>query len=101
VGTGQEGSRPVAPPYRIEIKQTARKTLASFPRAIQKRIQVKIDELAWNPRPPGAKQLKGPEGFLRIRIGEYRVVYSVKKDMLIILVIRIVHRREAYRLPIA
>ena len=64
-------------------------------------MQIKIDELAENPRPAGLKKLKGPAGFLRIRVGDYRVIYCVHDDVLIVLVVRIAHRREAYRLPIA
>jgi mRNA interferase RelE/StbE len=101
VGTGEEGPRPVALSYRIEIKQSARKALKALPRAMQKRVQIRIDELAWNPWPRDVKQLKGPEGFLRIRVGGYRVIYSVQDDVLIVLVIRVAHRRDAYRLPIA
>jgi mRNA interferase RelE/StbE len=101
VGTGKEEPRPVAPPYRIEIKSSARKALASLPRPMQRRVQARIDELARNPRPIGVKQLKGPEAFLRIRVGDYRVVYAVHDDVLVVLVIRIAHRREAYRPPIA
>ena len=100
MGTGQEGPRPVALPYRIEIKQSARKALAALPRTMQRRVQIRIDGLARNLRPTGVKQLKGPEGFLRIRVGDYRVVYCVQNEVLTVLVVRIAHRREAYRLPI-
>jgi mRNA interferase RelE/StbE len=57
--------------------------------------------LAGNPRPFGVKQLKGPEGFLRIRVGDYRVIYQVLEGVLTILVVRVAHRREAYRSPLA
>jgi mRNA interferase RelE/StbE len=101
LGPGEEGPRPVVPPYRIEIKLSARKALAALPRPAQRRVQAKIDSLATNPRPAGVKQLKGPERFLRIRVGDYHVIYQVLEGVLVVLVIRIAHRRDAYRLPIA
>lgn len=83
--------------YRVEIKESARKALADLPKADQKRIQVKIDALGEVPRPHGVKKVKGPEGFLRIRVGDYRVIYLVQDQVLLVLVVRISHRREAYR----
>ena len=83
--------------YRIQIKESASKALAALPQVDQKRIQRKIDALADAPRPHGVKKVHGPEGFLRIRVGDYRVVYLVQDEVLIVLVVRIAHRREAYR----
>lgn len=101
MGPGEERPRPVVPPYRIEIKLSARKALAALPLPAQRRVQTKIDGLATNPRPTGVKQLKGPERFLRVRVGDYRIIYQVLERVLVVLVIRIAHRRDAYRLPIA
>ena len=55
-----------------------------------------IDKLALVPRPPGCKKLKGRDAY-RIRIGEYRVIYEIHDDVLIVLIIRVAHRREAYK----
>jgi mRNA interferase RelE/StbE len=84
--------------YQIKILPTARKELASLPKAIRARIARKIDSLQTNPSPQGVKLLKGKgrEAY-RLRVGDYRILYQVKKDILTILVIKIGHRREVYR----
>ena len=56
-----------------------------------------IGALANDPRPSGCIQLKGGDGELRIRVGDYRVIYDVQADELAILVLRVEHRREVYR----
>ncbi|MCD4726205.1 MAG: type II toxin-antitoxin system RelE/ParE family toxin, partial [Pirellulales bacterium] len=53
--------------------------------------------LAKNPRPAGAKMLAGPNRFLRVRVGDYRIIYRVEDDRLVVLVVRVGHRREVYR----
>jgi mRNA interferase RelE/StbE len=83
--------------YAIEFKPSAAKALASIPRADQVRIRAKIDALADEPRPHGVVRLRGPEGFLRLRAGDYRIVYAVHDDVLLVLVVRVAHRREVYR----
>ena len=83
--------------YEIILQPSAARELRKLPKEIQKRIGKKIDELANNPRPPDARALTGSEGLLRIRAGDYRIVYTVKDQVLIILVVRIGHRRDIYR----
>ncbi len=83
--------------YQIVFSPTAYRQLEDIPKADQRRIREKIDRLSTNPRPPGAKLLKGGPGLLRIRVGDYRVIYKVEDDRLIVLVIRIGHRSEVYR----
>jgi mRNA interferase RelE/StbE len=84
-------------PYRIEFTPAARKSFLSLPRDIQRRIQRKVDGLAVNPRPPGMEVLTDGEGRARIRVGDYRVVYRIHDDVLLVLVVRVGHRREVYR----
>jgi mRNA interferase RelE/StbE len=84
--------------YQIKILPTAEKELASLPKAIRIRIGKKIDSLQTNPTPQGVKLLKGKEReAYRVRVGDYRILYQIKKDILTVLVIRIGHRREVYR----
>ena len=84
--------------YRIKILPTAQKELASLPKGIRIRIAKKIDSLQTNPTPQGVKLLKGREReAYRVRVGDYRILYQVKKDILTVLVIKIGHRREVYR----
>ena len=82
--------------YSIEVAPSARKALRKLPLPMRRRIQIAIDELADNPFPPGVKKLHGDQAY-RIRVGDYRVIYDVEHRRLIILVIRIGHRREVYR----
>lgn len=83
--------------YKIEFKPAALRSFSSLPKPIKKQIAKKIDVLANNPRPPGVKKLSGSESRYRIRSGEYRVVYEIRDNLLLILVVRIGHRREVYR----
>ncbi len=63
----------------------------------RRRIQATIDTLATNPRPPAATRLVGGAGEWRVRTGDYRVVYEIHDDVLLILVLRMGHRRDVYR----
>lgn len=83
--------------YRIEVRPRAEKELAALPRDAQRRIVRAIDGLAEDPRPAGCVALRGGEGLFRIRVGVYRVVYLVEDDRLVVLVVRVGHRREVYR----
>lgn len=85
--------------YQVSLQPTALRELATLPIAVQRRIGRAIDALAIDPRPRGSKQLVGrpTERIWRIRVGDYRVLYDIRDAELIVLVIRIGHRREVYR----
>lgn len=83
--------------YQIEFLKTAQKELLKLPQDVQRRIAAKIDALAMDPYPPDSKRLKNGNGRLRIRVGDYRVIYRLEEDRLVILVIKIGHRRDVYR----
>jgi len=83
--------------YRIEVKPSAARALAKLPRPAQRRIARKIDALADGPRPEGAEKLKGANDLHSIRVGDYRVIYQIRDDVLLVLVVRIGHRRDVYR----
>ncbi|MDD5306261.1 MAG: type II toxin-antitoxin system RelE/ParE family toxin [Deltaproteobacteria bacterium] len=83
--------------YRVQIKESALKALKRLPRPIHVRAWEAISDLADDPRPRGCRKLAGEEDLWRIRIGNYRVVYQVLDAVLIVLVVRIAHRREVYR----
>jgi mRNA interferase RelE/StbE len=83
--------------YRIRFKASAARQLEGLDGAVRTRIDRKIDELAENPRPPGAKKLKGSSELWRVRAGDHRVVYSIQDDVLLVLVVKIGHRRDIYR----
>ncbi len=84
--------------YEVEISESAEKSLEKIPKKDRHKILEKIDALEQEPAPAGSIKLKGyKEVLYRIRCGDYRVVYSIKQDILIILVVEIGHRREIYR----
>ena len=83
--------------YNVEIARRAVKAIAQLQRADQQRVRAAIDLLADEPRPPGCVALVGEEPVYRVRVGDYRIVYEVIDDRLVIQVVRVAHRREAYR----
>ena len=83
--------------YRILISKSAEKDLRRLSIGVFKRIAPKIDQLAENPKPSGCKKLKGSDQNLwRIRIGDYRVIYSIEVDIKVIDIRRVRHRKDVY-----
>ena len=83
-------------PYSTKIKDSAKKALSRIAKSDRIRIVSAIDRLAQEPEI--GKPLQGEHsGLRRIRVGDYRVVYQVDRDALLVLVVRIGHRREVYR----
>lgn len=83
--------------YRIEWKSSALKELKRIDRTIIPKIVDTIQSLATDPRPSGVRKLKGSERSYRIRVADYRIVYEVIDDILLILIIRVRHRKNVYR----
>lgn len=83
--------------YRVEIARRALKSIAAFPRKEQQRVRAAIDLLADNPRPPGCVAMVGEPHAYRVRTGDYRIVYEVFDDRLLVQVVRVGHRRDVYR----
>ena len=83
--------------YQIEIKSSASRELEKLPQQIIPRIVEAIKELAENPYSQGVKKLTGFDRTYRIRVGDYRILYNIYQDKLIIEIIRIRHRKDAYR----
>lgn len=83
-------------PYQILLSWSAEKFLNELPRNIYVKISHSIDMLAENPRPHGCKKLKGNRDEWRIRIGDYRVLYSINDDIVTIEIVRIGHREDVY-----
>ena len=84
-------------PYRVEIARRAVKVLATLPRGEQQRIRAAIELLAATARPPGCVAIAGETSAYRVRVGDHRVIYEVRDEVLLIQVVRIGHRREVYR----
>jgi len=84
--------------YRIELTRRVAKELEQLPKPIQKRVARWLDVLAVDPRCEGSKQLEGKKHLRRVHAGrDYVIVYTVLEDVVVVLVVRIAHRREAYR----
>lgn len=83
--------------YNVAIARRAIKSIAGLPRNQQRRIRAAIDLLAEEPRPPNCVALTGEESVYRVRVGDYRIIYEVIDDRLVIHVIRVGHRRDVYR----
>jgi len=86
------------PEYTITFAQSARKELERLSANVVSRIFPKIEALARNPRPPGCRKLRGFENLWRIRIGDHRVIYQVFDDEMVVDVVAVRHRSQAYRL---
>ena len=83
--------------YRVVLRRSAARDLASLEQPILRRVTRAISGLADDPRPHGAKLLTGPDRIWRLRVGDYRILYWLGDDVVQVLVIRIRHRRDAYR----
>lgn len=83
--------------YQVKWKRSALKELKSLDQIMIKRILAAVQSLCNNPFPSGMRKLVGAEHTYRIRVGDYRVVYSVVKNELTLEVLRVGHRREGYR----
>lgn len=83
--------------YAIEVKPAFEKDFDALPKDVRRRVTTKIDALAEKPRPHGVEKLAGEDELYRIRIGEYRVVYQIRDKVLVVLLVRVRHRREVYR----
>jgi mRNA interferase RelE/StbE len=85
------------PSYRVVFTASAERELKKLPSDVITRILSRIQSLASNPCPAGCKKLQGGDREWRIRVGDYRVVYTIDDRKLQIEVTRIRHRREAYQ----
>ena len=83
--------------YTILFQPAARRELAGVQRREQTRLMAAIESLAENPHPPGCAKMSGFTDIWRIRVGDFRIVYRIVDQRLIVEVIRIGHRREVYR----
>jgi len=83
--------------YKVQFKPSAEKHFAKLAKVEQVKIFNAIELLAENPRPHGVKKLKSHSDLYRIRVGAYRVIYSIGNKLLLITVVKIGHRRDIYK----
>jgi mRNA interferase RelE/StbE len=82
--------------YQVVFAQSARKELQRLPREVAQRILARINQLRTNPRPAGSIKLTGSKDLWRVRSGDYRVVYRVDDGALLVEIMVVRHRRDAY-----
>jgi mRNA interferase RelE/StbE len=83
--------------YRIEVAPAAARQFKKLPRDVQVRFSRRIDALAGRPRHDGVKKLEGEASLYRIRVGDYRVIYTIQDKLLLILVLILGKRADVYR----
>jgi mRNA interferase RelE/StbE len=83
--------------YRIEVSATAEKQLRRLPVADQVRVVRAVQLLGTEPHPRGCRKLAGYEDVFRIRVGIYRVIYSVDDETIVVVVLKVGHRKDVYR----
>jgi mRNA interferase RelE/StbE len=83
--------------YTVRMDSRTRKTVDRLPGDTHARVMRKLEALEENPRPVGVEKLAGPEDLYRVRVGDWRIVYAIRDRELVVIVIRIGHRREVYR----
>jgi mRNA interferase RelE/StbE len=82
--------------YRVEVRPAAVRALRKVDPSLRPRIEGAIALLAEDPRPPASRPLKGRPGY-RVRVGDYRIIYRVQDDVLLIVVVTLGHRQDVYR----
>lgn len=83
--------------YRIDVAPAAQRQLRTLDPPALRRVQAAIELLADHPRPSGAKKLVGGGGEWRVRTGDYRIVYEIHDDVLLVLEVPVGHRRDIYQ----
>jgi mRNA interferase RelE/StbE len=81
--------------YRIELRPAAVRALRKLDPPVARRLQAAIALLAEDPRPPASRPLRGRPAW-RVRVGDYRVIYTIEDDVLLIVVVTLGHRRDVY-----
>jgi len=82
--------------FEILFKQSVAKDLRQIPKKEVARILKRIDKLQIEPRPAGVEKLSGQEKY-RVRLAVYRIIYKIWNDQLIVVVVKVGHRRDVYR----
>lgn len=83
--------------YEVVFDGRAGKELGKLDKPVARRVYAAVMALAGEPRPNGCRRLSGHTDLWRIRVGDHRVVYSIDDGRLVVLALRIAHRREVYR----
>ena len=83
--------------HEVEVSRTAEKQLCKLPREVQERLVRRMLLLAEDPFPQGARKLTGYDDVYRVRVGRYRILYSVSRRRLVIIILKVGQRKDIYR----
>ena len=83
--------------YRIEFTAQAKRQYQKLSEDVREQIRPRLQSLTGNPRPAGCVKLTAPVALYRIRIGNYRLIYEVRDQVLVVVVVAVGHRSEVYR----
>jgi mRNA interferase RelE/StbE len=83
--------------YTIKLKKSAAKSLGKMPRSAQRRVADKINSMEANLPSPEITKMKGSNPFHKVRVGDYRIIYEIQNDVLVILIVKIGNRKNVYR----
>ena len=83
--------------YEVKFAASAAKEFRSLETQVKRRVATAVETLRQNPRPPGARKLRGHVNLYRIRVGTYRLVYEIDDQIQSIRITRVRHRKDAYR----
>ncbi|MGL4300831.1 MAG: type II toxin-antitoxin system RelE family toxin [Candidatus Neomicrothrix subdominans] len=81
----------------VQVSRRAAKAIGRLPRSEQRRVQAAIELLGNEPRPPGCVAMSGEASAYRVRVGSYQIDYEVIDQRLVVLVVRVGHRRDVYQ----
>jgi mRNA interferase RelE/StbE len=83
--------------YEVLLAPAAEKGLDAVPRKFRIRIVDALEGLRIDPRPRGCMKLKGTDDLWRLRVGQYRIIYTIRDEELLVLVVRVAHRKDSYK----
>ena len=83
--------------YTVEVAPAAGRQIRKLDREAQRRVLAALDKLRDEPRSHDAIKLQGNENLYRVRVGDYRIVYAIEDDRLVVLVVKVGHRRDIYK----
>lgn len=83
--------------YRVEIKNSAASQIKKLHKDLQTRVMAKLRQLGETPRPNGVQKLQGEDNLYRVRVGDFRVVYSLSDEPPLVLILSVADRKEVYR----
>lgn len=87
---------PARAPHRIDLTRAAEPDLRALPARVLRRVDRVIQGLRDDPRPPGVRKLRGSKKTYRVRVGEYRVLYDIDDKAVVVLVVKVADRKDAY-----